>query len=253
MGRTYEETGLVRAHAKWVRTSARKARVVLEHVRGLPVADARVQLRFATRACGATTSCACSTRPSRTPVNNHGLDEDSLVVAEAFADEGVTMKRWQPRARGRAMRIRKRTAHITILLRSVEPAEAAEASKPKRRGRKAAAPEAAQPAPATGRRRAKKAAEAAPSRRHGGTAAPRPRWPKTTAAPRPRRPRPLRPRPRPRWPSRRRRWPRRPLRRRPRPRRAEPEAAEPAAEEKPKPKRTRRKKSDDSEPEGEEA
>lgn len=152
MGRTYEETGLVRAHAKWVRTSARKARVVLEHVRGLPVADARVQLRFATRHAADDILRVLESAIANA-VNNHGLDEESLVVAEAFADEGVTMKRWQPRARGRAMRIRKRTAHITILLRSVEAPEAPkkaataksaaveepQASKPKRgRAKKAA-------------------------------------------------------------------------------------------------------------------
>ena len=181
MGRTYEETGLVRAHAKWVRTSARKARVVLEHVRGLPVADARVQLRFATRHAADDILRVLESAIANA-VNNHGLEEESLVVAEAFADEGVTMKRWQPRARGRAMRIRKRTAHITILLRSTEapappakapaagtskaaakapaakapvveapaaeaPAAAAPAAKPKRtRAKKAAAPAAAEAA-----------------------------------------------------------------------------------------------------------
>ena len=153
MGRTYEETGLVRAHAKWVRTSARKARVVLEHVRGLPVADARVQLRFATRHAADDILRVLESAIANA-VNNHGLDEESLVVAEAFADEGVTMKRWQPRARGRAMRIRKRTAHITILLRAVEAPLAPKApvaseatavaeptEKPKRsRATKAAAP-----------------------------------------------------------------------------------------------------------------
>jgi large subunit ribosomal protein L22 len=157
MGRTYEETGLVRAHAKWVRTSARKARVVLEHVRGLPVADARVQLRFATRHAADDILRVLESAIANA-VNNHGLEEESLVVAEAFADEGVTMKRWQPRARGRAMRIRKRTAHITILLRAIEEpvapkgraaskkAAVAEppAEKPKRtRAKKAAAPAAA--------------------------------------------------------------------------------------------------------------
>ena len=150
MGRTYEETGLVRAHAKWVRTSARKARVVLEHVRGLPVADARVQLRFATRHAADDILRVLESAIANA-VNNHGLEEESLVVHEAFADEGVTMKRWQPRARGRAMRIRKRTAHITILLRAAEApagstpaAPAATAEKPKRtRAKKAAAPAAA--------------------------------------------------------------------------------------------------------------
>ena len=157
MGRTYEETGLVRAHAKWVRTSARKARVVLEHVRGLPVADARVQLRFATRHAADDILRVLESAIANA-VNNHGLEEESLVVHEAFADEGVTMKRWQPRARGRAMRIRKRTAHITILLRAVEapvaakpPAPAAPAVKPKRtRAKKTAAPAAAAEAAVVG-------------------------------------------------------------------------------------------------------
>ncbi|MEA2306956.1 MAG: large subunit ribosomal protein [Solirubrobacteraceae bacterium] len=148
MGRTYEETGLVRAHAKWVRTSARKARVVLEHVRGLPVADARVQLRFATRHAADDILRVLESAIANA-VNNHGLEEESLVVAEAFADEGVTMKRWQPRARGRAMRIRKRTAHITILLRAAEAPTAS----------KAAA--AAEPASKTKRTRGKKAAASA--------------------------------------------------------------------------------------------
>ena len=154
MGRTYEETGLVRAHAKWVRTSARKARVVLEHVRGLPVADARVQLRFATRHAADDILRVLESAIANA-VNNHGLDEESLVVAEAFADEGVTMKRWQPRARGRAMRIRKRTAHITILLRSVD--DEPEAPKAPKKAAKAAAV-AEPPASKPKRSRAKKAA-----------------------------------------------------------------------------------------------
>ena len=153
MGRTYEETGLVRAHAKWVRTSARKARVVLEHVRGLPVADARVQLRFATRHAADDILRVLESAIANA-VNNHGLEEESLVVAEAFADEGVTMKRWQPRARGRAMRIRKRTAHITILLRSVDEPEAPKA--PRKAAKAAAVAE--PPAEKPKRSRAKKAA-----------------------------------------------------------------------------------------------
>jgi large subunit ribosomal protein L22 len=130
--RTYEETGLVRAHAKWVRTSARKVRIVLEHVRGLPVAAARNQLRFATRDAAQDISKVLESAIANA-VNNHGLDESTLIVHEAFADEGVTMKRWQPRARGRASRIRKRTAHITILLRAegaTLPTPATKAAKP---------------------------------------------------------------------------------------------------------------------------
>jgi large subunit ribosomal protein L22 len=238
MGRTYEETGLVRAHAKWVRTSARKARIVLEHVRGLPVAEARVQLRFATRNAADDILRVLDSAIANA-VNNHGLEEESLVVEEAFADEGVTMKRWQPRARGRAMRIRKRTAHITILLRSVAPAEPAEDEKPKRRSHKAAATEAAAPAPAKGRRSAKPAEAPADEAAADETAAPEAEAaveaPVEDTAPE-----------------------------------AEAGVAEPAVEEtapaaeasaepeaeaeKPKPKRTRRKKTEeDSVPEGEEA
>jgi large subunit ribosomal protein L22 len=239
MGRTYEETGLVRAHAKWVRTSARKARIVLEHVRGLPVADARVQLRFATRHAADDILRVLDSAIANA-VNNHGLEAESLVVEEAFADEGVTMKRWQPRARGRAMRIRKRTAHITILLRSVAPAEPAEDEKPRRRSRKAAATEAAAPAPARGRRSAKAAAETAAPEVEAEAAAEEAapeaaavvEAPVEETAPE-----------------------------------ADAEVAEPAAEEEaapaeagaeaeaeaPKPKRTRKKKTEDDVPEGEEA
>ncbi len=247
MGRTYEETGLVRAHAKWVRTSARKARIVLEHVRGLPVADARVQLRFATRHAADDILRVLDSAIANA-VNNHGLDEESLVVAEAFADEGVTMKRWQPRARGRAMRIRKRTAHITILLRSVEPAAPAEDAKSKRRGRKAAAPETAQPAPATGRRGAKKPAEAAPSEAEVAeeTAAPEAEVAEDTAAPEAEVAEDTAAPEAEAEVAEEAAAPEAEAT-------AEPEAAEPAAEAKAKPKRTRRKKTDDSEPEGEEA
>lgn len=170
MPRRYEETGLVRAHAKWVRTSARKVRIVLEHVRGLPVAEARNQLRFATRHAAQDISKVLESAIANA-VNNHGLDEGSLIIHEAFADEGVTMKRWQPRARGRAMRIRKRTAHITILLRAegvALPTAAAKATKAAPAAK--SAPEKAAPAEAA-------PAKAAPAK----AAAPKPK-PKPKAA-----------------------------------------------------------------------
>ena len=151
MGRTYEETGLVRAHAKYVRASARTARLVLDHIRGLSVRDADTLLRFSTRAASRDVQKVLRSAAANA-VANHGLDEASLVVAEAFADESVTIKRWQPRARGRAMRIRKRTTHITILLKAVEgaapavaevaPVEVVEEAAPKpRRARAKKAPE----------------------------------------------------------------------------------------------------------------
>ena len=152
MGRTYEETGLVRAQAKWVRSSARKARIVLEHIRGLSVADANRMLQFSTRDVSRDIQKVLLSAAANATAN-HGLDGETLVVAEAFADEAVTIKRFKPRARGRAMRVRKRTSHITILLKGVEPAvvvveEPAVEAKPKRK--RATKPKAAAAAPAAG-------------------------------------------------------------------------------------------------------
>lgn len=110
----------VRAQAKWVRMSARKARVVLDHVRGRPVPEARTILAFTPRA--AATEIAKVLRSAVANAEaNHGLDGDDLVVEAAFADEGPTLKRWRPRARGRVNRIRKRTCHITVVLAPAEP------------------------------------------------------------------------------------------------------------------------------------
>ena len=129
MPRTFEETGLVRAQAKWVRSSARKVRIVLEHIRGLNATQARTVLAFTTRDVARDIDKVLASAIANA-VNNHGLDEQSLVVHEAFADEGVTAKRFKPRARGRAMTIRKRTSHVTILLRSTAPVAARPAPAP---------------------------------------------------------------------------------------------------------------------------
>jgi len=105
----------VRAQAKWVRTSARKARVVLEHIRGRSVPEARTVLAFTSRAAAREIE-----RVLRSAVANaesaHALDGDELVVVAAYADEGPTLKRWRARARGRAGRIKKRTCHITVVV-----------------------------------------------------------------------------------------------------------------------------------------
>jgi ribosomal protein L22 len=105
----------VRAQAKWVRMSARKARLVLDHLRGRTVPEARTILAFTPRAAAREID-----RVLRSAVANaesaHGLDGDELVVLAAFADEGPTLKRWRARARGRVNRIRKRTCHITIVV-----------------------------------------------------------------------------------------------------------------------------------------
>jgi large subunit ribosomal protein L22 len=146
----------VRAQAKWVRTSARKARLVLDHIRGRSVPEARTILAFTTRAAATDIEKVLRSAVANAEAN-HGLDGDELVVEAAFADEGPTLKRWKPRARGRVNRIRKRTCHVTLVLAEVE------AEAPRRRPRKqaetpASAPAAEESKPkATTRRRKKEA------------------------------------------------------------------------------------------------
>ncbi len=105
----------VRAQAKYIRQSPYKVRLVLDLVRGLPVTEAENVLRLTQR--GATEPVAKVLRSAvANAEHNHALDSEDLVVAEAYADEGPTLKRFRPRARGRAARIRKRTSHITIVV-----------------------------------------------------------------------------------------------------------------------------------------
>jgi large subunit ribosomal protein L22 len=108
----------VRAQAKWVRTSARKARVVLEHIRGVSVPEARTILAFTQRAAATDIEKVLRSAVANAEAN-HGLDGDDLVVEAAYADEGPTLKRWKPRARGRVNRINKRTCHVTLVLAEV--------------------------------------------------------------------------------------------------------------------------------------
>ncbi len=108
----------VRAQAKWVRTSARKARLVLDHIRGRSVPEARTILAFTQRAAATDIEKVLRSAVANAEAN-HGLDGDDLVVEAAFADEGPTLKRWKPRARGRVNRIRKRTCHVTLVLAEV--------------------------------------------------------------------------------------------------------------------------------------
>ncbi len=109
----------VRAQARWVRLSARKARVVLEHIRGRSVPEARTILVFTQRAAAREIEKVLSSAIANAE-SAHGLDGDELVVQAAYADEGPTLKRWRARARGRANRIRKRTCHITVVLAPAE-------------------------------------------------------------------------------------------------------------------------------------
>lgn len=104
-----------RAQAKYVRQSPYKVRRVLDLVRGLPVDEARIVLNFTNRRAADTIKKVLDSAIANAE-HNFALDADELHVAEAYADEGPTLKRWRPRARGRAAQIRKRTSHITIVV-----------------------------------------------------------------------------------------------------------------------------------------
>jgi large subunit ribosomal protein L22 len=105
----------VQAVAKWVRMSPRKARLVVDHIRGRSVPEARTVLAFTQRAAAREIEKVLSSAVANAEAN-HNLDGDELVVSAAYVDEGPVMKRWRARARGRAARIRKPTCHITVKL-----------------------------------------------------------------------------------------------------------------------------------------
>jgi large subunit ribosomal protein L22 len=105
----------VRAQAKYVRTSSRKARLVCDHIRGKSVGEARAILAHTPRAVARDWSKLLESAIANAE-NNHELVGDDLYVKAIHADEGPTIKRFRPRAMGRATRIRKRTSHLTILL-----------------------------------------------------------------------------------------------------------------------------------------
>jgi ribosomal protein L22 len=109
------ERVLVRAQAKYVRTSARKARLVCDHIRGKSVQEARAILAHTPRAVARDWSKLLESAVANAE-HNHELLGDDLRIASVTADEGPTLKRFRPRAMGRATRIRKRTSHLTILL-----------------------------------------------------------------------------------------------------------------------------------------
>jgi large subunit ribosomal protein L22 len=140
------DTPTVRAQAKWVRTSARKARVVAEHIRGRSVPEARAVLAFTQRAAARdierVLASAVANAESRDDLRWRGED---LYIASVAVDEGPTLKRWRARARGRVARIKKRTCHITVLLAPM--AQEGLAAPPGRKERPApetAAPDAAE-------------------------------------------------------------------------------------------------------------
>ena len=140
--KTNERPG-VRAQVKYVRSSAYKAREILDLIRGLPVARALEVLEFAERDI-ARTILKCLESAIANAEHNNSIPADELFVSACFADEGPTLKRWRPRARGRATRIRKRTTHVTIIVsrmstEDLEKLRAREASSGRVGGGRAAA------------------------------------------------------------------------------------------------------------------
>jgi large subunit ribosomal protein L22 len=112
--KTNEREG-TRAVLRHSRLSAYKAREVLDLIRGRDVDEARAVLRFCERDAAIVVGKVLASAVANAE-HNDGLDPEDLFVSSCYADEGTTMKRWRPRARGRATRIRKRTCHITVIV-----------------------------------------------------------------------------------------------------------------------------------------
>src|ERR1700729_847062 len=136
------------AVARFVRVSPRKARRVIDLVRGKSVTDALDILRWAPQAAREPVAKVIASAAANAQ-NNNGLDPSTLVVATVYADDGPTAKRIRPRAQGRAFRIRRRTSHITVIVES-RPSKDARGSQPASapRARRAQASKAAGTAPA---------------------------------------------------------------------------------------------------------
>ncbi len=111
-----------RACARYVRVTPMKARRVVDLIRGLPTDEAQAVLRFAPQAASEPVGKVLDSAIANA-TNNHSLDPNDLFVSEIYVDEGPTMKRFRPRARGSASRIRKRTSHITVVVASRTAAE----------------------------------------------------------------------------------------------------------------------------------
>ena len=121
--KTNERPG-TRAVARYARVSASKARPLLNEIRGLPVRGAVDFLAFSERAVAKVIG-RCLDSAVANALNNLTIPADELYVSACFADEGPTLQRWRPRARGRATRIRKRTCHITVIVDRYEEDELA--------------------------------------------------------------------------------------------------------------------------------
>jgi large subunit ribosomal protein L22 len=119
---TFPELNAVigKATARYVRMSPTKCRRVVDLIRGLPATEAQAIVKFdphaASEPVGKVLDSAIANAEHLAHVRSQRLDADGLFVTEAFVDEGPTLKRFRPRAQGRAYRIRKRTSHITVVV-----------------------------------------------------------------------------------------------------------------------------------------
>lgn len=126
-----------KAVARYVRISPRKARLVVDTIRGKDLDEAERILDFSDRAAARVISKVLRSAAANAE-NNNGLSPESLYVSRAFVDEGPTLKRFTPRAHGRATRINKRTCHITVVLDEREPDKVSPAKRRLRRAASAA-------------------------------------------------------------------------------------------------------------------
>jgi len=110
------EVPQVKASARYVRVAPRKARLVADQVRGMGVIEAQTLLEFSTRGAAVDIGKLVASAAANAE-NNHDLVADDLEISEIRVDEGPTLKRWRPRARGRATRIDKKTSHMSVVLR----------------------------------------------------------------------------------------------------------------------------------------
>jgi large subunit ribosomal protein L22 len=106
---------VVRASSRYVRVAPRKARLIADQIRGLHIEQARALLAFSPRGAAQDISKLIESAASNAE-NNHDLIADEMLISEITVDEGPTLRRFRPRAMGRASRINKRTCHIAVAL-----------------------------------------------------------------------------------------------------------------------------------------
>ena len=124
-----QEPSRAMARARYARVTPMKARRVIDLIRGRSAQDALAMLAFAPQAASAPVSKVLASAMANAE-NNLALDPDTLIVSRAFVDEGPTLKRFRPRAQGRAYRIRKRTSHITVEVEAVPQRQTAQRRTP---------------------------------------------------------------------------------------------------------------------------